>query len=144
MGKIDTSEIEELIENLSKQEVIELFNEYIYDLLKQLSTIANDPDINWAYNSVKDYTKLNQTGVINQFNIYVLEYYEKIINKDVNFFLNEKKAESKLKESFDLTNIFKFKKLFLQLSKEQQDTLFYNLAVLCRISARYFVLTNEI
>ena len=33
MGKIDTSEIEELIENLSKQEVIELFNEYIYDLL---------------------------------------------------------------------------------------------------------------
>jgi predicted HTH transcriptional regulator len=61
MGTIDTSEIEQLIENLSKQEVIELFNEYIYDLLKQLSTIANDPDINWAYNGVKDYTKLNQT-----------------------------------------------------------------------------------
>jgi hypothetical protein len=142
MGSIDTSEIEQLIENLSKQEVIELFNEYIYDLLKQLSTIANDPDINWAYNGVKDYTKLNQTGVINQFNIYVLEYYEKIINKDVKFFLNEKTTESKLKESFDITKIFKFKKLFLQLSKDQQDTLFYNLAVLCKISARYFVLSN--
>ena len=142
MGTIDTSEIEQLIDGISKQESVELFNEYIYDLLKQLNSIIKDDDINWAYNGVKDYTKLNQVGVINQFNIYVLEYYDKIISKDLNFFLTEKTAESKLKDSFDITKIFKFKKLFLQLSKDQQDTLFYNLAVLCKIGAKYFVLSN--
>ena len=58
MGTIDTSEIEELIQDLAKQDLVELFNEYIYDLLKQLNSIIVDEDINWAYNGVKDYIKL--------------------------------------------------------------------------------------
>jgi len=143
MGTIDTSEIEELIQDLAKQDLVELFNEYIYDLLKQLNSIIVDEDINWAYNGVKDYIKFNQYGVIDQFNVYVLEYFDKIINKDLNFFLNEKAAVSKLKDSFDITKIFKFKELFLKLSKTQQDTLFYNLAVLCKIGAQYFTISNS-
>lgn len=142
MSKIDTSEIEEMISSCSKQDLIDLFNEYIYDLLKQLNGIVVDEDIKWAYNGVKEYTKYNQVGVIDQFNIYVLEYFDKIVNKDVKFFLNETTTESKLKDTFDITKIFKFKKLFLELSAKQQDTLFYNLAVLCKIGAKYFELSN--
>ena len=86
---------------------------------------------------------MNQRLIIDQFNINVLEYYDKIKEKDIDFFLRENDSVKKYGESESvLKRIFKFKSLFKQLDKKNQDMLFYYLNTLCYIGARYFTLTE--
>jgi hypothetical protein len=134
----DTSEID----NLPKDELIDLFNESLYQLLKQLNSIIKDEDLSYCYSVYNDVTKMNRILIIDQFNINVLEFYDKIKEKDVNFFLDEKNTTKKFEGSSVVGKIFKFKSLFEQLSKKQKDMLFEYLNILCYIGARYFMLTN--
>ena len=143
MDNFDTSEID----TLSKHDLITLFNDFLYDLLKQLnSIIKNDSDLSYCYSVFKDVTKMNHTLVIDQFNINVLEFYPQIKEKDINFFLTEnndiKKIEGKFEGTSVITKIFKFKSLFQKLSSSEKDMFFYYLNILCYIGARYFTLVN--
>jgi hypothetical protein len=143
MENIDTSEID----LLSKNDLITLFNDFLYDLLKQLnSIIKNDGDLSYCYSVFKDVTKMNHTLVIDQFNINVLEFYPQIKEKDINFFLTEneeiKKVEGKYEGTSVIKKIFKFKSLFQRLSTSEKEMFFYYLNILCYIGARYFTLVN--
>jgi hypothetical protein len=140
MEEFDSSEID----TLSSQELINLFNDFLYDLLKQLtSIIKNDEDLTHCFNVFRDVVKFQQTLVIDQFNINVLEYYDKIKTKDIEFFMNENTSASKFEGTSVVSKIFKFKKLFQRLSKKEQDMFFYYLNILCYIGARYFTLSNK-
>jgi hypothetical protein len=140
MEEFDSSEIDAL----SSQELINLFNDFLYDLLKQLtSIIKNDEDLTHCFNVFRDVVKIQQTLVIDQFNINVLEYYDKIKTKDIEFFMNENTSTSKFEGTSVVSKIFKFKKLFQKLSKKEQDMFFYYLNILCYIGARYFTLSNK-
>jgi hypothetical protein len=138
MGDFDTSEIDDL----NSKELLKLFNEFLYDLLKQLNTIVkNDEDISYFYNVFNDVAKMQQTLVIDQFIIHVLQYYDQIKQKNADFFVKEN-IESKYDGSI-VSKFFKFKKLFKELSKKEKEMLFYYLNILCYISARYFTLTQK-
>jgi hypothetical protein len=137
MGDFDTNEID----MLQKTELVGLFNEFLYDLLKQLNSSIKDEDLSYCYSVFNDITKVNQTLVIDQFNINVLEYYDKIKEKDIDFFLKEKDSIKKYEEKSVIDKIFKFKSLFKQLNKKDQDMLFYYLNILCYIGAKYFEMT---
>ena len=79
MGDFDTSEID----GLNSKELLKLFNEFLYDLLKQLNSIVkNDEDISYFYNVFNDVAKMQQTLVIDQFIIHVLQYYDQIKQKN--------------------------------------------------------------
>jgi len=143
MDNIDTSEID----SLSRNDLITLFNDFLYDLLKQLnSIIKNDSDLSYCFGVFKDVTKMHHTLVIDQFNINVLEFYPQIKEKDINFFLTEneeiKKVEGKYEGTSVINKIFKFKSLFQRLSGSEKDIFFYYLNILCYIGARYFTLVN--
>lgn len=141
MEEIDTSEID----LLSSHELVGLFNDFLYDLLKQLnSIIKKDEDLTYCYSVFKDVTKMQYTLVIDQFNINVLEYYDKIKNKDVEFFMKEDNSVKKYEGTSVVSKIFKFKSLFQQLSNKEKDMFFYYLNILCYIGARYFTLTNKL
>jgi hypothetical protein len=138
MGDFDTSEIDDL----NSKELLKLFNEFLYDLLKQLNSIVkNDEDISYFYNVFNDVAKMQQTLVIDQFIIHVLQYYDQIKQKNADFFIKEN-IESKYDGSI-VSKFFKFKKLFKELSKKEKEMLFYYLNILCYISARYFTLTQK-
>ena len=138
MSDFDTDEID----GLSSQELVTLFNDFLYDLLKQLHGIVkSDEDIKYYYNMFKDLVKMQRTLVIDQFVIHVLEYYDQIKNKDEEFFMKEDITKKKLDGDI-ISKVFKFKKLFQQLTKKEKEMLFYYLNVLCYISARYFTLNN--
>jgi|UniRef100_A0A6C0H0I5 hypothetical protein len=138
MGDFDTSEID----GLNSKELLKLFNEFLYDLLKQLNSIVkNDEDISYFYNVFNDVAKMQQTLVIDQFIIHVLQYYDQIKQKNADFFIKEN-IESKYDGSI-VSKFFKFKKLFKELSKKEKEMLFYYLNILCYISARYFTLTQK-
>lgn len=139
MEQFDTNEID----TLPKDDLVVLFNEFLYDLLKQLNSSLKDEDLSYCYSVFTDITKMNQTLVIDQFNINVLEYYDKIKEKDIDFFLKEKESVKKYSDTESvIKRIFKFKSLFAQLNKKDQDMLFYYLNILCYIGAKYFTLTN--
>ena len=141
MEEIDTSEID----LLSSHELVGLFNDFLYDLLKQLnSIIKKDEDLIYCYSVFKDVTKMQYTLIIDQFNINVLEYYDKIKNKDVEFFMTEDNSSKKYEGTSVVSKIFKFKSLFQQLSNKEKDMFFYYLNILCYIGARYFTLTNKL
>ena len=147
--EFDTSEIDEL----STQDLIELFNDTLYDLLKQLKTLVkNDEDIAYAYGAFKDVIKFQQKLVLDGFIQYVSDYFEKIKDKDENYFINldtvdtmeEKykgKVDDKYKDSI-ISKVFKFKKLFKELSKKDKEMFFYYLNLLRYISCRYFIKTQ--
>jgi len=140
MENFDTNEID----TLPKDDLVVLFNEFLYDLLKQLNLSIKDEDLSYCYSVFNDITKMNQTLVIDQFNINVLEYYDKIKEKDIDFFLKEKESVKKYSDTESvIKRIFKFKSLFAQLNKKDQDMLFYYLNILCYIGAKYFTLTNS-
>jgi len=136
----DTSEID----TLSSPDLVSLFNDFLYDLLKQLNTIIkNDSDITYFYSMYKDVIKMNQALVIDQFNVHVLQFYDHIKAKDEAFFMKENDAIKKYEGTSAITKIFKFKTLFQQLGKKDKDMLFYYLNILCYIGARYFTLANK-
>jgi hypothetical protein len=138
MSDFDTEEID----NLSSQELVTLFNDFLYDLLKQLHGIVkSDEDIKYYFNMFKDLVKMQRTLVIDQFIIHILEYYDEIKNKNEEFFMNEDVTKKKLGDNV-ISKVFKFKKLFQQLTKKEKEMLFYYLNILCYISARYFTLNN--
>lgn len=139
MENFDTNEID----SLPKDDLVVLFNEFLYDLLKQLNLSIKDEDLSYCYSVFNDITKMNQTLVIDQFNINVLEYYDKIKEKDIDFFLKEKESVKKYGDESVIKKIFKFKSLFVQLNKKDQEMLFYYLNILCYIGAKYFTLTNS-
>jgi hypothetical protein len=139
MDDFDTNDID----TLNKHDLVTLFNDFLYDLLKQLNSIVKDEDIDYYYKSFQSVTKMNVTLIIDQFNINVLEFYDKIKEKDIDFFLKEENSIKKYKgEESIINNIFKFKTLFPKLKKKDQDMFFYYLNILCYIGARYFSLTN--
>lgn len=138
MSDFDTDEID----SLSSQELVTLFNDFLYDLLKQLHGIVkSDEDIKYYFNMFKDLVKMQRTLVIDQFVIHVLEYYDQIKNKNEEFFMNEDVSKKNLGDNV-ISKVFKFKKLFQQLTKKEKEMLFYYLNILCYISARYFTLNN--
>jgi hypothetical protein len=140
MDNFDTSEID----ILSSQELIVLFNDFLYDLLKQLNNIIkNDEDLLYCYNVFNDVIRVQQTLVIDQYIINVLEYYDQIKKKDLDFFMKQELVEKKNYKDSVINKIFKFKSLFKQLSKKEVEMLFYYLNILCYISAKYFTLTNK-
>jgi hypothetical protein len=140
MGDFDTKEID----TLEKNDLITLFNDFLYDLLGQLNDIVKDEDLAYCHGMFQSAIGANRTLVIDQFVINVLEYYEPIKNKDVDFFLKDEKSIKKYEGEVSVVNkIFKFKSLFTQLKKKHQDMLFYFLNILCYISARYFSLTHS-
>jgi hypothetical protein len=139
MEDFDTNEIDAL--NIT--DLIQLFNEFLYDLLQKLNQILVDEDLSYCYNMFNSIIQMNQRLIIDQFNINVLEYYDKIKEKDIDFFLRENDSVKKYGESESVVKrIFKFKSLFKQLDKKNQDMLFYYLNTLCYIGARYFTLTE--
>lgn len=125
------------IDSLDKIEALETFNQSLYAIIKNLNTLVKDEDIlhfSYAYN---DIIRANHSLIIDQFNMYVLEFYDKIKKKDIDFFLDEKSFK-KYGDSSSITKIFKFKKLFEQLSKKHKDELFDNLDILCQLGVKYF------
>ena len=116
MEDLDISELD----SLGKMDVAMIFNQYLYALITNLNTMVKDEDILYFSNVYNDVIKANQSLIIDQFNIYVLEFYDKIKKKDIDFFLDEKSFK-KYDDSNSITKIFKFKKLFEQLSKKQKD-----------------------
>lgn len=139
MEDFDTNEIDAL--NIT--DLIQLFNEFLYDLLQKLNQILVDEDLSYCYNMFNSIIQMNQRLIIDQFNINVLEYYDKIKEKDIDFFLRENDSVKKYGESESVVKrIFKFKSLFKQLDKKNQEMLFYYLNTLCYIGARYFTLTE--
>jgi len=148
--EFDTSEID----TLNEQELIELFNDTLYDLLKQLKTLVkSDEDIAYAYGAYKDLIRFQQKIIIDGFIQYVSDYFQKIKEKDENYFLNldtidtmnEKykgELDDKSKQSV-VMKVFKFKKLFKELSKKDKEMLFYYLNILRYISCRYFLITQK-
>lgn len=148
--EFDTSEID----TLTEQELIELFNDTLYDLLKQLkSLVKSDEDIAYAYGAYKDLIRFQQKIIIDGFIQYVSDYFQKIKEKDENYFLNldtidtmnEKykgELDDKSKQSV-VMKVFKFKKLFKELSKKDKDMLFYYLNILRYISCRYFLMSQK-
>jgi hypothetical protein len=135
----DTSEIDAM----DHTKLLKEFNSQLYDLLKQLNLMIKDEDIKYFYNAFEDVIKFNNRLIIDQFIINVLEYYDKIKAKDVNFFIKDNEVADKYKsDETVISKIFKFKDLFLKLSAPQQELLFFYLHLLCYISARYFTLTN--
>ena len=136
----DTSEID----TLSSPDLVSLFNEFLYDLLKQLNTIIkNDSDITYFYSMFNDVIKMNRALVIDQFNVHVLQFYDHIKSKNEEFFMKENDAIKKYEGTSAITKIFKFKTLFQQLGKKEKDMLFHYLNILCYIGARYFTLANS-
>jgi len=133
MEDLDISELD----SLDKMDVTMIFNQYLYALITNLNTLVKDEDILYFSNVYNDVIKANQSLIIDQFNIYVLEFYDKIKNKDIDFFLDEKSFK-KYDNSSSITKIFKFKKLFEQLSKKQKDKLFDSLDILCQLGSKYF------
>ena len=142
MEYFDTNEID----TLDKNDLVALFNDFLYDLLKQLNSKLKDADLEYCYNVFNDIIKMNQSLVIDQFNINVLEFYPQIKEKDINFFLTEndeiKKVEGKYEGTSVIKKIFKFKSLFQRLSNSEKEMFFYYLNILCYIGARYFTLVN--
>jgi hypothetical protein len=137
--EIDTSDIDKL----DHKDLIALFNEVLYELLKQLNLIIDDKEIKHFYNAFDDVIKFNNKLIIDQYIINVLEYYDQIKAKDIDFFTKGDLLVNKYKgEESIVSKIFKFKELFLKLKKDDQNTLFYFLNILCYISARYFTLTQ--
>ena len=146
----DTSEID----GLSVQELIELFNDTLYDLLKQLKTlIKNDEDISYAFGAFKDVIRFQQKLIIDGFIQYISDYFGKIKEKDEEYFLNmdtldtmkEKykgEVDEKSKQSI-VMKVFKFKKIFKELSKKDKEMFFYYLNILRYISCRYFILSQK-
>jgi hypothetical protein len=135
----DTSEIDAMDSN----KLLTEFNNQLYDLLKQLNLIVKDEDIKYFYGAFKDVIKFNNKIIIDQYIINVLEYYDQIKAKDINFFINGNQVVNKYKdEESIISKIFKFKELFLKLSDPQKEYLFFSLNLLCYISARYFTLMN--
>jgi len=140
MENFDTSEID----TLSSADLISLFNDFLYDLLKQLNQIIkNDTDISYFYSMFNDVIKMNRALVIDQFNVHVLQFYDHIKAKDEAFFMKENEAIKKYEGTSAITKIFKFKSLFQTLSKKDKDMLFYYLNILCYIGARYFTVSNK-
>jgi len=140
MENFDTSEID----TLSSTDLISLFNDFLYDLLKQLNQIIkNDTDISYFYSMFNDVIKMNRALVIDQFNVHVLQFYDHIKAKDEAFFMKENEAIKKYEGTSAITKIFKFKSLFQTLSKKDKDMLFYYLNILCYIGARYFTVSNK-
>jgi len=140
MENFDTSEID----TLSSADLISLFNDFLYDLLKQLNQIIkNDADISYFYSMFNDVIKMNRALVIDQFNVHVLQFYDHIKAKDEAFFMKENDAIKKYEGTSAITQIFKFKSLFQTLNKKDKDMLFYYLNILCYIGARYFTVSNK-
>jgi len=140
MENFDTSEID----TLSSADLISLFNDFLYDLLKQLNQIIkNDTDISYFYSMFNDVIKMNRALVIDQFNVHVLQFYDHIKAKDEAFFMKENDAIKKYEGTSAITQIFKFKSLFQTLNKKDKDMLFYYLNILCYIGARYFTVSNK-
>jgi len=140
MENFDTSEID----TLPSADLVSLFNEFLYDLLKQLNMIIkNDSDISYFYSMFNDVIKMNRALVIDQFNVHVLQFYDQIKSKDEEFFMKENEAIKKYEGTSAITKIFKFKTLFQTLNKKDKELLFYYLNILCYIGARYFTVSNK-
>jgi len=138
--EIDTADIDKL----SHTDLITLFNDFLFELLKQLNTMVKDEDIKYFCNAFEDVIKFNNKLIIDQYIINVLEYYEQIKARDIDFFTKGTQVVNKYKgEESVVSKIFKFKDLFLKLKKNEQQMLFQSLNVLCYISARYFTLTDK-
>jgi hypothetical protein len=138
--EIDTSDIDKL----THLELVSLFNDFLFELLKQLNGMVKDEDIKYFYNAFEDVIKFNNKLIIDQYIINVLEYYDQIKARDIDFFTKGDQVVNKYKgEESVITKIFKFKELFLKLKKNEQQMLFQSLNVLCYISARYFTLTDK-
>ena len=138
--EIDTADIDKL----SHTDLITIFNDFLFELLKQLNTMFKDEDIKYFCNAFEDVIKFNNKLIIDQYIINVLEYYEQIKARDIDFFTKGTQVVNKYKgEESVVSKIFKFKDLFLKLKKNEQQMLFQSLNVLCYISARYFTLTDK-
>ena len=105
--------------------------------------MIEDEDIKYYCSAYQDVIKFNNRLIIDQYIIYVLEYYEQIKAKDIDFFIKGKELINKYKsEESAISKIFKFKDLFLKLKKNEQNILFHYLNILCYISARYITIMN--
>jgi len=137
--EIDTSDIDKL----NHTDLVTLFNDFLFDLLKQLNGMITDEDIKYYCSAYQDVIKFNNRLIIDQYIIYVLEYYEQIKAKDIDFFIKGKELINKYKtEESAISKIFKFKDLFVKLKKNEQNILFHYLNILCYISAIYFTIMN--
>ena len=110
--EIDTSDIDKL----NQIDLVTLFNDFLYELLKQLNGMVKDEDIKYFYSAFEDVIKFNNKLIIDQYIINVLEYYDQIKAKDIDFFTKGNEVVNKYKsEESVISKIFKFKDLFLKL-----------------------------
>jgi len=91
--EIDTSDIDKL----NHTDLVTLFNDFLFDLLKQLNGMITDEDIKYYCSAYQDVIKFNNRLIIDQYIIYVLEYYEQIKAKDIDFFIKGKELINKYK-----------------------------------------------
>lgn len=120
-------------------EIVNKFNDYIEEMLTQLSSCVDDEDIRIYKGMFKKLRIVNSTKGIEQFIIYALPHKDKIVSQDESFFLNHDEA-SLINDSREesIMQTLKFKELWGTLSSNSKDNLFKFFQVLIFYAEEYF------
>ena len=109
--------------------------------MSELSHISDEID-KTRIAFIKATTISNQTKIIEIFTIHVLPYRDRIEACDEEYFLsnNDKLEEKYNNDKNIITNIFKFKNIWLTLNDINKKKVTKFLTILCTYSAHYFKL----
>lgn len=120
-------------------EIVNKFNDYIEEMLTQLSSCVDDEDIRIYKGMFKKLRIVNSTKGIEQFIIYALPHKDKIVSQDESFFLNHDEA-SLINDSKEesIMQTLKFKELWGTLSINSKNNLFKFFQVLIYYAEEYF------
>ena len=120
-------------------EIVNKFNDYIEEMLGQLSSCVDDEDVRIYKGMFKKLRIVNSTKGIEQFIIYALPHKDKIVSQDESFFLNHDEA-SLINDSREesIMQTLKFKELWGTLSDNSKENLFKFFQVLIYYAEEYF------
>lgn len=122
------NEISKLYKEVSEKTIIANFNQIARDFFKYMISIAKDDtknDLSKFSSMFSTAINLNTKCPIDKFTLYVLPFADKIYNKNIDYFMDVEIKDTEVKEQgeFSIIRSEPFKKLWITLSKEQQDNI---------------------
>lgn len=131
---------------MSKQELINDFNEIFRDMVNNISVICPtsvlSKNINDINNAFIHLSPKNKTKFIEGFILKVLKYKAFIDDENEEYFFREiEKDEFKNQKDIKTheINLFELKKLWCKLKQEEKNLIFQYLQSLCAISNDYLL-----
>lgn len=115
--------------------LVDNFNETSILFLDLIYNLTNDSDITYYKKILKRIIFVNKKKVIENFIINCYPYFEYIINRDINYFMNLNLDDRINKDS--ILKVIKIKKLFINLEFSDINMIIDYLNILVQYSIEY-------